>query len=437
VTTIAEVRLWGSRIAAVSMAEGEEIATFQYDAAFVASSIEVSPLAMGLRAEPYAFPGLALESFHGLPGLVADSLPDRYGQALIDAWLAGQGRSPESFNAVERLCYVGRRGMGALEFRPSHGPRPTTAHDLEVAALVELASEVYASRARLVASLAQGHRQRAMRDILSVGTSAGGARAKAVIAFNPATQAVRSGQLDLEPGFEYWLLKFDGVRGNRDKDTLADPRGYGAVEYAYSLMARQAGIEMTECRLLEEGGRRHFMTRRFDRGPGGEKLHMQSLGALAHFDFNRAGAHSYEQAFAAMHSLGLPHAEVEQLFRRMTFNIVARNQDDHVKNIAFLMDRAGSWYLAPAFDMTYAYRPESRWTARHQMTMNGKADDFTRGDFEACGRVARLPSGRALRILDELRDVVAGWSDFATQAGVDDDHVRRMQAALRLEIPRD
>ena len=436
-TAIAEVRLWGSRIAAVSMADGEEIATFQYDPAFLASSIEVSPLVMPLRAEPYAFPGLALESFHGLPGLVADSLPDRYGQALIDAWLASQGRAPESFNAVERLCYVGQRGMGALEFRPSHGPRPTTSHDLEVAALVALASEVYASRAELVASLAEGHRERAMRDILSVGTSAGGARAKAVIAFNPATQAVRSGQVDLEPGFEYWLLKFDGVTGNRDKDTLADPQGYGAIEYAYSLMAHDAGIEMTECRLLEEGGRRHFMTRRFDRGPDGEKLHMQSLGALAHFDFNRAGAYSYEQAFAAMHSLSLPHAQVEQLFRRMTFNIVARNQDDHVKNIAFLMDRAGTWHLAPAFDMTYAYRPESRWTGRHQMTMNGKADDFTRADFEACGRVARLPSGRALRILDELRGVVSGWREYAARAGVDEDHVRRIQPALRLEIPRE
>jgi serine/threonine-protein kinase HipA len=427
VTAIAEVRLWGSRIAAVSMGDGDEIATFQYDPAFLASSIEVSPLVMPLRAETYSFPGLALESFHGLPGLVADSLPDRYGQALIDAWLAAQGRTPESFNAVERLCYVGQRGMGALEFRPSHGPRPTTTHDLEVAALVELASEVFAG----------GHRERAMRDILSVGTSAGGARAKAVIAFNPATQAVRSGQVDLEPGFEYWLLKFDGVTGNRDKDTLADPRGYGAIEYAYSLMAHDAGIEMTECRLLEEGGRRHFMTRRFDRRPDGEKLHMQSLGALAHFDFNRAGAHSYEQAFAAMHSLGLPHAQVEQLFRRMTFNIVARNQDDHVKNIAFLMDRAGTWHLAPAFDMTYAYRPESRWTGRHQMPMNGKADDFTRADFEACGRVARLPSGRALRILDELRAVVSGWSEYAERAGVDDDHVRRIAPALRLEIPRD
>ena len=436
-TAIAEVRLWGSRIAAVSMADGDEIATFQYDPAFLASSIEVSPLVMPLRAETYSFPGLALESFHGLPGLVADSLPDRYGQALIDAWLAAQGRTPESFNAVERLCYVGQRGMGALEFRPSHGPRPTTSHDLEVAALVSLASEVYASRAELVASLAEGHRERAMRDILSVGTSAGGARAKAVIAFNPVTQAVRSGQVDLEPGFEYWLLKFDGVTGNRDKDTLADPQGYGAIEYAYSLMARDAGIEMTECRLLEEGGRRHFMTRRFDRGPNGEKLHMQSLGALAHFDFNRAGAHSYEQTFAAMHSLGLPHAQVEQLFRRMTFNIVARNQDDHVKNIAFLMDRAGTWRLAPAFDMTYAYRPESPWTARHQMTMNAKADNFTRTDFEACGRVARLPSGRALRILEELKGVVAGWGSYAARAGVDEDHVRRIQSALRLGILRD
>ncbi len=435
-TAIAEVRLWGSRIAAVAMGSAMRSRPSRDHPAFLASSIEVSPLVMPLRAETYSFPGLALESFHGLPGLVADSLPDRYGQALIDAWLAAQGRTPESFNAVERLCYVGQRGMGALEFRPSHGPRPPprttsrsprswSSHPRSTRAGP---SSSHHSRGPPRARDARHPQRRHLRRR---------ARAKAVIAFNPATQAVRSGQVDLEPGFEYWLLKFDGVTGNRDKDTLADPRGYGAIEYAYSLMAHDAGIEMTECRLLEEGGRRHFMTRRFDRRPDGEKLHMQSLGALAHFDFNRAGAHSYEQAFAAMHSLGLPHAQVEQLFRRMTFNIVARNQDDHVKNIAFLMDRAGTWHLAPAFDMTYAYRPESRWTGRHQMTMNGKADDFTRADFEACGRVARLPSGRALRILDELRAVVSGWSEYAERAGVDDDHVRRIAPALRLEIPRD
>ena len=244
-------------------------AAFQYDPAFLASGIEVSPLRMPLRSDAYLFGSLNPDSFHGLPGLLADSLPDRYGYALIDAWLAGQGRRPESFDAVERLCYVGRRGMGALEFAPARGPRATRNRDIQVAALVELASEVLTHRAELVASLAAGEREQAMRDILSVGTSAGGARAKAVIAWNPQTGAVRSGQLDAGPGFEYWLLKFDGVAGNKDRERLADPQGYGAIELAYAHMARDAGIAMTECRLLEEGGRRHFMTRRFDRDADG------------------------------------------------------------------------------------------------------------------------------------------------------------------------
>ncbi len=297
-STLAEVRLWGTRIGAVSMPEDSRVATFQYDPQFLPSAIEVAPFMMPLRAVPYTFAALNPESFHGLPGLLADSLPDRYGHALIDAWLAAQGRTPESFDAVERLCYIGRRGMGALEFSPSLGPAPSPSHDLQVAELVKLASEVLSHREGLIASLAAGQREQAMRDILSVGTSAGGARAKAVIAWNPTTEVVRSGQLDdLGPGFAHWLLKFDGVASNRDKDTLADPQGYGAVEYAYSLMARDAGIVMSDCRLLEENGRRHFMTRRFDRGHDGAKRHMQSLAALAHFDFNQPGAHSYEQAF--------------------------------------------------------------------------------------------------------------------------------------------
>lgn len=436
-STLAGVLLWGTPIGAVSMPDDGRVASFQYDPGFLASGIEVAPLTMSLRAAPYSFPALSADSFHGLPGLLADSLPDRFGHALIDAWLAGHGRTPESFDAVERLCYVGRRGMGALEFAPSHGPRPSATRDLHVAELVELASEVLAQRDELVASLAEGHREQAMRDILSVGTSAGGARAKAVIAWNPATDVVRSGQLaDLGPGFEHWLLKFDGVASNRDKDTLADPQGFGAVEYAYSLMARDAGIEMSDCRLFEENGRRHFMTRRFDRGPDGEKRHMQSLGALAHYDFNQAGAHSYEQAFLTLRQLGGATTEVEQLFRRMVFNIVARNQDDHVKNIAFLMDRGGRWELSPAFDVTYAYRPGSRWTSQHQMTANGKRDDFTLADFDACGRVATLPRGRATRIVDEVRAVVAGWPAYAERAAVDDEHVRRIAPALRLAFPR-
>ncbi len=436
-STLAAVRLWGTSIGAVSMPDDGRVAAFQYERELLDSGIEVAPLTMPLRSEPYTFAALSPESFHGLPGLLADSLPDRYGHALIDAWLAGQGRAPESFDSVERLCYIGRRGMGALEFAPSQGPTPSRTHDLQVSELVELASEVLSRREELIASLAHGHQRQAMLDILSVGASAGGARAKAVIAWNPDTNVVRSGQIEsLGPGFEHWLLKFDGVANNRDRDTLADPQGYGAVEYAYSLMARDAGIVMSDCRLLEETGRRHFMTRRFDRGADGSKRHMQSLAALAHLDFNRPGAHSYEQAFLIMRRLGLSTPAVEQMFRRMVFNVVARNQDDHVKNIAFLMDRAGHWQLAPAFDVTYAYRPGSPWTERHQMTMNDRRDDFTLADFQACGRTALLPRGRAIRVVEDVREVVAKWEDYARRVGVDEEHVRRIAPALRLSFAR-
>ncbi len=433
----AQVRLWGTTIGAVVISEGARAAAFQYDPAFLDSSIQVAPLTMPLRVEPYTVPALNPESFHHLPGLLADSLPDRYGNALIDAWLAGQGRTPESFDAVERLCYLGKRAMGALEFAPSRGPNPSRTRDLEISKLVELASEVLSNREQLVTSLAEGHKERAMRDILSVGASAGGARAKAVIAWNPATNVIRSGQLeDLGPGFEYWLLKFDGVANNRDKDLLADPEGYGAIEYAYSLMAKDAGIVMTDCRLLEENGRRHFMTRRFDRTTEGAKRHMQSLAALAHFDFNLPGAHSYEQAFLVMRRLGLPDPSVEQMFRRMVFNVVARNQDDHVKNIAFLMDRSGSWELAPAFDVAYSYRPGSPWTDQHQMSVNGKRDDFTLADFRACGQTASLPRGRAARIVAEVSEVVAQWTSYADRVEVDGEHRSRIARTLRLAFPR-
>jgi serine/threonine-protein kinase HipA len=434
VSTLAAVQLWGTTIGAVSI-DGGRPAAFQYDPAFLASGIEVSPLRMPLRAASYEFPALNPESFHGLPGLLADSLPDRYGLALIDAWLAGQGRRPDSFDSVERLCYVGRRGMGALEFMPARGPRASRNREIEIAALVELASEVLTHRAQLVASLAAGQREEAMRDILSVGTSAGGARAKAVIAWNRQSGAVRSGQLDAGPGFEYWLLKFDGVAGNKDRETLADPRGYGVIELAYAQMARDAGITMSESRLLEENGRRHFMTRRFDRDPGGGKRHMQSLAALAHFDFAAPGAHSYEQAFGVIRELGLDAGATEQQFRRMAFNVVARNQDDHVKNIAFLMDRAGRWELSPAFDVAYSYNPRGDWTARHQMSLAGKRDGFTVEDFRQVGRVATLKRGQAQRILDEVRSVVSDWPRYAERVGVDEQHIRRITPTLRLNLP--
>ena len=433
--TIAEVRLWGRRIAAVSLAEDTEAAAFQYDPDFARSGIEVSPLMMPLSSQIHLFPALSRLSFHGLPGLLADSLPDKFGNALINAWLATQGRTPEGFNAVERLCYIGTRGMGALEFAPVLGPRPRRSTKIQVDALVALASDVLTQRNALHGSFTAGHRSGALQDILRVGTSAGGARAKAIIAWNPQTNEVRSGQAAAPEGFGYWLLKFDGVSGNRDKE-LEDPKGYTVIEYAYSLMARDAGIEMTECRLLEEGGRRHFMTRRFDRTSEGGKLHLQSLAALAHLDFNAAGAHSYEQAYDVIRRLDLPMNVIEQQFRRMVFNVVARNQDDHVKNIAFLMDPRGEWSLAPAFDVTYAYNPEGRWTRHHQMTLNGRRNDFTVEDFRACAATAGLKRGRAETILDEVRTVVARWPHYAQQAGVHPAQRDQIRSTLRLEFPR-
>lgn len=433
-STVAAVRLWGQRIGAVALPEPGAVAAFEYDRAFLRSGIELSPLRMPARRAPYTFGALGRETFRGLPGMLADSLPDRFGNALIDVWLARQGRAPESFDAVERLCYIGARGMGALEFEPALGPAPSPGRDLHVAALVELASEVLAERGNLAASF-DGHRRAgALRDILTVGTSAGGARAKAVIAYNPATQAVRSGQLPAEPGFEHWLLKFDGVDNDRHRDP-ADPQGYGAIEFAYANMARAAGIEMTDCRLLEENGRRHFMTRRFDR-PDGRKLHMQSLGALAHFDFIQAGAYSYEQALMVIRRLGLSMTAVEQQFRRMAFNVIARNQDDHVKNVAFLMNPAGRWALSPAFDMTYAYNPSGAWTGQHQMTVNAKSDNFTLDDFRVCAQAASMKRGASERIAGEVLDAVGQWLTFAQQAGVPDTQAQAIARAQRLRLPR-
>jgi serine/threonine-protein kinase HipA len=362
--------------------------------------------------------------------MLADVLPDRFGNALIEAWLASQGRDPADFDPVERLCYTGSRGMGALEFEPAIAAPARASERLDVAALVELASEVLADRAAFVAKLADGEpTQNAVRDILRVGTSAGGARAKAVVAWNPDTGELRSGQVDSGSGFSQWILKFDGIAENRDKE-LADSRGYGRIEYAYHLMAAAAGIEMTECRLLHENGRSHFMTRRFDRGPEG-KLHLQSLCALAHLDFNLAGAHAYEQAMLLMRRLDLPMASLEQQFTRMVFNVLARNQDDHTKNIAFLMDKAGAWSLSPAFDVTYAYNPDGPWTGRHQMSLQGKRDDFTLADFEACGKAVSLRRGRARALVEEVRAAVTRWPEFAEAAGVPEASTKRVAGAHR------
>jgi serine/threonine-protein kinase HipA len=429
------VRLWGRAIGAVSVEEGARVAAFQYEPAFLASGIELSPLTMPLSRRIYQFPSLPQVSFHGLPGLLADSLPDKFGNALIDAWLATQGRRPESFNSVERLCYIGVRGMGALEFAPAKGPPLRRSATVQLDELVKLASQVLTHHASLQVSFAPGRRHDGLQEMLRVGTSAGGARAKAIVAWNRNTNEVRSGQVKAPAGFDYWLLKFDGVGANKDKE-LEDPKGYTVIEYAYALMAAAAGIEMSECALLEEGGRRHFMTRRFDRLSDGGKLHMQSLAALAHFDFNSAGAYSYEQAFDVIKRLGLSTRAREQQFRRMIFNVVARNQDDHVKNIAFLMDKAGTWSLSPAFDVTYAYNPTGLWTSHHQMTINGKNDDFIREDFKAAAQVAGLKRGSSEAILTEVMDAVREWPRYAKTAGVLGSQRDQISRTLRLKFDR-
>lgn len=416
------------------MDDEAEVAVFEYEPEFASSGIEVSPMAMPLEAgRAYRFPELSKESFSGLPGLLADSLPDRYGRALIDAWLGTQGRSPGSFNAVERLCYIGKRGMGALEFAPAKGPRPTKSHEIDVKALVELASEVMAERSDLTASLQESSKKEALKEILRVGTSAGGARAKALIALDPETNEVRSGQLGADPGFGHWILKFDGIE-DKSRD-LGQSQGYGVIESVYSQMAAAADIQMTKCRLLPENGRRHFITRRFDRLADGSKVHTQSLAALAHLDYRQSGANSYEQAFQVIRQLGLPKTAVEQQFRRMVFNVVARNQDDHVKNIAFMMDRSGQWSLSPAFDLVYAYNPSGRWTGQHQMSINSKRDGFTMEDLRQVAAVASMKRGRVEEILGEVTDAVRAWPSLAATAGVNESAIAKIARAHRLSLP--
>lgn len=425
-TTTAEVYLWGSLIGTVSISDGDAFARFEYDAPFVQSGIQLSPLVMPLSRQVYSFPHLSTESFHGLPGLLADSLPDRFGNAIINGWLKSQGRAKDSLDPVERLCYTGTRGMGALEYVPATGPNPKGSDTLHVAELVKLASDILNQRESLTCST-EDH---GMEQIIRVGTSAGGARAKAVIAWNEETNEIRSGQTANEPGFSHWLLKFDSIEGNGDKEGT-DGKGYTLIEYAYHLMARAAGIAMTECRLFEEGDRHHFMTRRFDRVQStGEKLHMQTLGAMAHFDFNVAREHGYEEAVMVAYRIGLGQAEAEEIFRRMVFNVRASNKDDHVKNTAFLMDRTGAWSLAPAYDVTYAHNPDGLWTSSHQMTVNGKCRDITRDDCLQAARSMNIRVTRARCIIDEVSTAVDRWIEFAETARIPEKQATSLQRAF-------
>ena len=424
----AEVFLWGRRIGVASRLDGVPYVSFAYDADFREMGIEPSPLMMPVGVGPYSFPSLPQMSFHGLPGMLSDSVPDKFGNAVIGAWLTSQGRLPDSLTPIERLCYTGIRGMGALEYKPALFQKENEAEEIPVDALAELANEVLKCRKSAVAKLVPDMKR--YSSILKVGSSAGGARAKALIGWNEATGEVRSGQVALPEGFGYWLIKFDGLTGNGDKEG-DDKWGYGRIEYAYYLMARAAGIEMTECRLWN---RRHFMTRRFDRLPDGGKLHMQTLGAMAHLDFNDPTAYSYEQAFRVTRRVVNDARANEQLFRRMAFNVLAWNCDDHVKNISYLMNRRGEWRLAPAYDECYAHNPDGDWTSRHQMSVNGKRIGITDDDILSCAPFANMRERKARAVLDEIKDAVRAWPQFAAEAEVRDEYVASINQMLVKEV---
>ena len=434
-TTRANVRLWDRPIGAVVWDPSRELGVFEYEPSFVQSKIEIAPLTMPLRTGTFDFPALARETFHGLPGLLADSLPDRFGNALINRWLAEHGRSAESMDPVERLLYTGRRGMGALEYEPATEVVQQDGTPVDIEPLVELANRVLNNRRSLTGTMTGKDQAKALAQILRVGTSAGGARAKAVLSWNETTDEFHSGQIKTGPGFTQWIFKFDGTSKSGDHG-LADPKGYGRLEYACYLLATTAGVEMARSRLHHEGGRAHFMTQRFDRvGTAetgqSEKLHMLSLGAMRHFDFNLPRAYSYEQALETIRELGLGPHVLRQMVRRAFVNIVIRNQDDHVKNIAFLMNKKGEWRLAPAFDVVHAHNPEGQWTNAHQMTLNGKADNFDLTDLHEFGRMADLRPPHTNRIFREVEAAAERWEDFTSEADVPPELAKQAQAGFR------
>lgn len=416
------VNIWGKMAGAVAWDEKSGWASFEYDPAFKRLGWELSPLKMPLSPEQriYSFPelrketGSSFDTFKGLPGLLADMLPDRYGNELINLWLAQQGRPENSMNSVEMLCFIGKRGMGALEIEPTILKQNVNTFSVEINSLVEIASKMLSKKEAFVANL-KSEEEKAMREILKIGTSAGGARPKAVIAYNEKTGEVRSGQTRAPEGFEHWLLKLDGV----SEVQLGATHGYGRVEYAYYLMALDCGIEMMPCRLLEENGRAHFMTRRFDREGSYTKHHIQTFCAMKHFDYNRVNSYSYEQLFQTMRELKLTYAEAEQMFRRMVFNVIARNCDDHSKNFSFILKQGDRWRLAPAYDLCHAYRPGSEWVSRHALSVNGKRENITREDLIVIGRSIR--NKKAEEIIDQVNDTVHNWNYYADKAGVDKD----------------
>lgn len=406
----ADVYIWGEHVGAIAWDERRQTGSFEYAERFRDKEWDLSPLVMPVNyRQVWQFSSLNHDTFMGLPGLFADALPDAFGKALLDRWLASVGRT--FANPVERLCYQGSRSMGALEFVPAQDNYLERSTAIEVDALVQVAREVLNTKAALNTSFDNDAKE-AIANIIRVGTSAGGQRAKAVIAYNDETHEVRSGQIAAPEGFSHWLLKLDGVTNAE----LGDPKHFGQIEYVYYLMARESGIDMMESRLFEENGRAHFMTRRFDRLDHEQKVHMQTLCGLAHFDYKVLHAYSYEQAFQVMRRLRLPYAQAEDMYRRMVFNVIARNQDDHTKNISFLMNREGKWRLSPAYDISWCYNPQGAWTAKHQMSINGKWDDITEQDMLDVAKNVNIKQPG--QIIEQVRDAVAMWPKLAAEHGI-------------------
>ena len=417
--TTAFVKIWGKTVGAVAWDSNKQLASFEYDSSFLALQWDLAPIKMPLKngSRIYSFPELRIkndygvDTFKGLPGLLADSLPDNYGNQLINVWLAQQGRPHNSMNPVEILCFIGSRGMGALEFEPTTLKDKKTSFKIEMDSLVDIAKKILSKRDDFKTNVNK-EEENAIVEILKIGTSAGGARPKAVIAYNEKTGEVKSGQTNAPKGFEHWLIKLDGVSDIQ----LGETKGYGRVEMAYYHMAKDSGIEMMPSQLLEENGRAHFMTKRFDRGENNSKHHVQSWCALEHFDFNDVNSFSYEQLFQTMRKLGLTYPEAEQLFRRMVFNVVARNCDDHTKNFSFRLKQNDQWELAPAYDICHSYRPDSDWVSQHALSINGKRKAILKKDVLNVAEAMNIK--KAGHIIDEINEVVNQWKVYAKNVGV-------------------
>ncbi|RBO82862.1 type II toxin-antitoxin system HipA family toxin [Marinomonas aquiplantarum] len=437
VMEVINIKYHGDEVGALSFDTDKGLGSFEYAPSFIKKGIELSPIKMPLAKRIYSFPALSYDTFKGLPGLIADSLPDDFGNAVLNAWVASQGRSPNDITPLQRLQYTGKRGMGALEYAPAKKFRSLNAsQSIEIKTLIAIAQDILDSRSHFEIELNQNEQEdrEAMLSLLSVGMSAGGARPKAVLAFNDEFTQVRSGQTDVPNSFTHYLMKFDGIsEHNKQQETFGDPLGYGAMEYVYYLMATKCGINMMPSRLLHEGNRRHFITQRFDRIKN-QKRHIQTLNGIAHVDYKKPGSFSYAELFGIARQLKLAAPEAEQLLRRMVFNIIARNHDDHSKNFAFSL-ADDKWSLAPAYDLAYSYKPGSKWVNSHWMSLNGKRDDFSRADFYSLEKLSPLFSKRKIdSIIDETIEQISCWHQLATEWEVPNTLIKEINGNLRLNI---